>query len=98
MINLKLRINNPYALGVAYQYPEGPPSLEREVLDIPASYEEGSYTVKDEDDLTLIAYEKYRDSKYWWVIADANQIINPFDLTTGSILRIPPLDLVQNLR
>lgn len=47
------------------------------------------YTVKEQDDLLSIARNKYKNSSMWSLIARANQIINPFELTIGDILLIP---------
>ena len=41
--------------------------------------------------LDIIAYKYYGYSTYWWVIALANKIIDPFDIPLGTVLRIPPL-------
>ncbi len=50
--------------------------------------------------LDTIAHRYYGDSDYWWVIALANRIQDPFSLTVGQRLRIPTdvksiLDKVQ---
>jgi nucleoid-associated protein YgaU len=39
--------------------------------------------------LDSLAYQYYGDSEYWWVIALANRIMDPFALTPGTRLRIP---------
>lgn len=45
--------------------------------------------------LDLIALRVYRLSSLWWVIAYANDIIDPFEeVTVDRILRYPPFDLV----
>lgn len=41
--------------------------------------------------LDILAYNYYGYSTYWWVIALANNIIDPFDIPLGTVLRIPPL-------
>jgi hypothetical protein len=42
------------------------------------------------DRLDTLAYQYYRDSSLWWIIASANNIHNaPFGLVDGTILRIP---------
>ncbi len=41
--------------------------------------------------LDIISYNYYGYSTYWWVIALANNIIDPFDIPLGTVLRIPPL-------
>ncbi len=45
--------------------------------------------------LDLIAYQYYRDVRLWWVIAEVNNIINPFEVKSGTILRIPTYERVQ---
>lgn len=47
--------------------------------------------VETENRLDLVSYRCYSTHKYWWVIALANYIIDPFDVPYGTILRIPPL-------
>ena len=48
-------------------------------------------TLETENRLDIIAYKYYGSPRYWWVIALANYIIDPFDIPAGSVLRIPPL-------
>lgn len=46
--------------------------------------------------LDLVSYRCYSTAKYWWVIALANYIIDPFDVPYGTVLRIPPLSQLYN--
>lgn len=39
--------------------------------------------------LDTLAYQYYGDPDYWWVIALANRIMDPFTLPVGQQLRIP---------
>lgn len=57
------------------------------------SSEEMEYIVgiETEGRLDLVSYRCYGTHKYWWVIALANNIIDPFDISYGTILRIPSL-------
>ena len=48
------------------------------------------------DRLDKISYEYYGDASYWWIIAKANNIIDPFDLTLGTMLRIPNINSVYS--
>lgn len=41
--------------------------------------------------LDMIAYEHYMDAQLWWLIAMANDIIDPFFIPPGITLRIPYL-------
>jgi hypothetical protein len=47
--------------------------------------------VKQGDTLSWIAGKEYGDPSKWRIIADANRIDDPMDLTTGQQLLIPPL-------
>ena len=48
-------------------------------------------TTRTENRLDMIAAEKYGFSTYWWIIAHANGIIDPFNIPNGTVLRIPPI-------
>lgn len=39
--------------------------------------------------LDTLAHRYYGDSEFWWVIAMANCIQDPFSLTVGTMLRVP---------
>ena len=54
------------------------------------------YTVvlETENRLDIIANEYYDSPRYWWVIALANEIMDPFDIPMGTVLRIPPVSSV----
>lgn len=46
--------------------------------------------------LDILAQNYYSDAKFWWVIAIANNIIDPFDVPVGTRLRIPPVISLYN--
>ena len=47
--------------------------------------------------LDLIAYKYYGDVQLWWIIAQANSIIDPIDgMSAGDILVIPSLRDVED--
>lgn len=48
-------------------------------------------TNETENRLDMIAYTYYGSARYWWVVALANYIKDPFDVKVGMTLRIPPL-------
>lgn len=52
--------------------------------------------VETENRLDMISQIYYTTPKYWWVIAQANYIIDPFDVPYGTRLRIPPLTSLYN--
>jgi hypothetical protein len=47
-------------------------------------------TVMAEERLDLIAYQEYGDPAYWRLLAEANDINDPFNLRPGQILNIVP--------
>lgn len=91
--NTKLRLNNPYHFGVISIFLDGEQSLDREKLVIPSSPLDKFYIIRSNDEMTTIAYKFYGDSKYWWIIADRNDIENPFILEEGKTLIIPDLNI-----
>jgi hypothetical protein len=47
------------------------------------------YQIEDIDFLDSIAFKFYGNSSLWWVVADFNEITNPFEtLTPGETLKI----------
>ena len=62
-------------------------------VSIPRSSQDKYYTVEmvSENRLDMIASSYYNSPRYWWVIALANGIDDPFDVPKGTLLRIPPL-------
>ena len=49
-----------------------------------------------ENRLDAISNIYYNTPRYWWVVALANYIIDPFDVPEGTRLRIPPLISLYN--
>lgn len=95
-MDLELRGNNLYRNGEIIEFNDTEQLLLRDKLIWEGSEEDDYYTLKDWDRLDILAYNKYADyvedaSKYWWVIADANNIENPLDLRSwiGKELLIP---------
>lgn len=95
---VELRTNNPYSTGEIFTFPEGDVLLDRKPLNYIKSIRDRYYTVKQEDNISNIAFQAYGNSKWWWVIADINKLDNPFDLKMGSTLLIADLDklLISN--
>lgn len=60
--------------------------LGPEILD---GIETLDHVLKAGDRLDTLAHRYYGDSDYWWVIAVANRIQDPFSLIPGSRLRVP---------
>lgn len=50
----------------------------------------------EENRLDIISNMFYNTPRYWWVLALANYIIDPFDIPIGTNIRIPPLISLYN--
>jgi hypothetical protein len=61
------------------------------IISIPTTEKDSYYNVgvKSLNRLDLIAHMFYKNSKLWWVIAEANNIIDPYDIPVGVTLTIP---------
>lgn len=95
---LTLRESNLYAHGRVVVYEDGAVELERDFPVYQGNQRDTYYTVKNSDTLDRIAWQHYKDEveteaaeDYWYVIADANQIENPLDLSeyVGKEILIP---------
>ena len=56
---------------------------------------------RESDRLDLLSNEFYKDPRYWWVLAEANNLFNgSMSVPAGKQIRIPfPItDLLENLR
>ena len=54
-----------------------------------------NHTVQPNDTLDTIALKYYSNPLFWWIIADVNNILNPFELREGMTLKIPYLSQVK---
>lgn len=95
---INLRINNPYARGIIFSFSGGDKFLRRDKIEYSPAPTDNLHLVRTDDTLSNLAYKYYGDSKYWWIIADANSIHDVFDLATdyaGKNILIPDFDRVQ---
>jgi nucleoid-associated protein YgaU len=69
----------------------------RPPISIPKSGKDAFHRVTDDDvkRIDLLAWRYYGDCALWWVIAEANDIVNPLGLEVSRVLRIPSLETVQ---
>lgn len=93
---LILPSNNLYRNGQVFVFSDGDEMLLREPLAFEATLTDRYHVLKIQDTLDYLAWYYYKDivadpSKFWYVIADANGIINPLDLSdrVGEELLIP---------
>ena len=81
---------SPYDNGFTLNYGDGDYSLESYPLLIPSSPNDFQHTLKEGETLQNIAYRYYGDSGKWFLIAEANTILNPFkELESGTLIKIP---------
>jgi nucleoid-associated protein YgaU len=82
--------DSPYKNAYALNYGDGDYSLEAPIPSVPSSSNDIQHTVKDGETLQNIAFRYYGDSGKWYIIAEANGILNPFkELESGTLIRIP---------
>ena len=89
-VNQYLKGASPYNNAYALKYNDGDYSLEAKPPIVPESPNDIQHTVKDGETLQNIAFRYYGDSGKWYIIAEANKILNPFkELEMGTLIRIP---------
>lgn len=89
-VNQYLKGASPYNNAYALKYNDGDYSLEAKPSIVPESPNDIQHTVKDGETLQNIAFRYYGDSGKWYIIAEANKILNPFkELEMGTLIRIP---------
>lgn len=99
---LTLRSTNLFSNGYIVDFPRlGESLLLRDIISFVPDADDQYHPVIQNERLDLIAYSYYGDSveraaELWWVIADANNIFNPFDLSmyVGQSLLIPSIQKV----
>lgn len=80
-----------YDDGYIVQYSDGSTAMFSDLnpLVVGPVSSETSYTVKDEDTLFSIAEFFYRDTEFWYVINEWNNLGDPIALVTGTELKLP---------
>ena len=84
--------SSPYDNAIVNEYEDGSdPTLDLDNLELPIPSSKLIHTVLDGQTLQNIAYQYYKDSGLWYIIAFANNIQNPFsdELYVGQQLIIP---------
>jgi len=98
-IEIEVAPNNLYRTGVLISYPDQSEyALMRQKIETVGTLEDEYHTVTVNDRLDTIAWKYYKDivedsSKFWWIIADVNNIYDPFDLSglVGKTILIPDI-------
>lgn len=88
---------NLYANGAIYKFDGGTSMLIRNRFDIEGKETDKYHTLRIDDTLDYLANIYYKDVMLWWLIAEANEIFNPLDLTEyiGQQLLIPNVDRLR---
>jgi len=94
MAKLRLRRNNPYSLGAIVNYEDNTSSLQRPRINYIPNLEDKYHTITEEDTWDILAFKFYGDSKYWWILVDANDIFNPFEMVVGEVIVIPNINIL----
>jgi nucleoid-associated protein YgaU len=92
MINLNQYLTgaSPYDSAYVLKYRDGEYSLETDPPLVPHTSKDKQHTIKEGETLQNLAFAAYGDSGKWYLIAEANQIIDPFtEVVPGKLLRIP---------
>lgn len=77
-------------------YPEGDSSLERNIPIVNFSDSDTIHVVKEGETLQNIAFALWKDSSKWYVIAEANNILNPItEVKAGMKLIIPAYGITE---
>lgn len=93
---MELSDSNPYQNGRILNLPNGERMLLRERIAPESSRHDRIHVLRKNEELTNIAWKYYSGQvqdpqHYWWVIADANDIVNPLDLSDKERLLIPDI-------
>jgi len=89
-----------YSRASAYKYDPYTVIDGRSIPTMRPDPTDGFYTVKAVDNgrLDIISLNVYGTIEYWWVLADVNDIFNPFaPVVLGSVIRIPTRSRIGSL-
>ena len=88
--------SSPFNIGYIVQYQEGDLSLEKHQPTVVLSDHDDIRILKADETLHSIAYEVYGDSGKWYILAEVNNIMNPFvELKEGMKIRIPTYGIIE---
>lgn len=67
----------------------------RQPIDVMERPDDIFHTVQEGDRIDILAKKYLGNKKYWWVIADYNNLEFPLDLEVGTVLRIPSIQTLH---
>lgn len=75
------------------------PLFIKTFVDIIPSYIDGEIshivTEKEINRMDLISWKYYKTPELFWIILAVNDILNPFEISEGTVLRILPKDFIE---
>lgn len=84
---------------------------ENDSTELPESYDSPTFENKTDDvyyrvesghanklDLVASSDDHYSNEELWWVIAEANDIIDPLDVPVGTVLKVPSIKTIYGRR
>lgn len=96
MIDVELNTDNLYSNGYIIELDSNESLLQRDIIPFEPTLQDQYHTVTAYDRIETIAWKYYKNdienaAKYWKVIADANHLFNPLDLSplVGKQILIP---------
>lgn len=97
-MEVELRLNNLYQNGVVSVFANGEMLLDRPLVEFKGTLTDDYHPYKNGQQLDWVAYRYYKEivpdpSKFWWLVADGNNIQNPLDLEEYSEIEL----LVPNI-
>lgn len=98
IVTIQLRKNNLYVNGKVVRFDNGEELLLRDTEQLSDTLTDKYHLLKKGERLDQLAWKYYRHvakdaAKFWWIIADTNNIFNPMELQqyVGTDLVIPNL-------
>jgi PKD repeat protein len=89
--SVNLRTDNPYSTGFVINYGDSLSSMNRKKIRYKADRKDQWHVVTIDNTIWDISMQYYKDSKWYWVIMDVNNLENCFELPVGTTILIPDL-------
>jgi hypothetical protein len=61
----------------------------RPPVDLPPASDDAYYVTREGDRLSKIAFDAWGAPQLWWLVADLNDLVDPFLVPVGTRLRLP---------
>lgn len=82
---------SPFANAVVYRDPVTGARLHglRAPLSLAPADDDGVHVWREGDCLEAVAELRLGDAALWWILADVNEVVDPFVIVVGTRLRLP---------